>query len=57
MPTRAARRAARAKKAENFYEHVLDDVETNSLQVAMEVEGVDQELAMLRLRLRTLAAQ
>lgn len=56
MPART-RKAARTSKAESFYERILDEAERSSLAHALEVEGVDQELAMLRLRLRALLEQ
>ena len=36
-----------------FYHQALNEAERADLPVALEVEGVDQEIAMLRLRLRT----
>ena len=46
-------KTARRRRAKNFYECVLDDAERDSVQVAKEVEGIDEEVALLRLRLRT----
>lgn len=37
----------------SFYEDALTEAERQDLPVALEIEGVDQEIAMLRLRLRT----
>lgn len=38
--------------AKRFYEAALDQSERTDFPVALEVEGIDQEIAMLRLRLR-----
>lgn len=46
-------KTTRQRRAKNFYECVLTDTEKNSLQIAREVEGIDEEVALLRLRLRT----
>lgn len=40
-------------KAKRFYEKALTQAERHDFPVALEVEGVDQEIAVLRLRLRT----
>ncbi len=40
-------------KARRFYEQALTRAERFDFRVALEVEGVDQEIAVLRLRLRT----
>ena len=40
-------------KAKRFYEKALTQAERREFPVALEVEGVDQEIAVLRLRLRT----
>jgi hypothetical protein len=39
-------------RAKRFYEKALTEAERPDFRVALEVEGVDQEIAMLRLRLR-----
>ena len=36
-----------------FYDEALSEAERADLPVALQVDGVDQEIAMLRLRLRT----
>ena len=46
-------KTARERRAQNFYECVLHESEKNSIQIAREVEGIDEEVALLRLRLRT----
>ncbi len=46
-------KTARRRRAKNFYECVLDDAERDSVHIAKEVEGIDEEVALLRLRLRT----
>ena len=38
-----------------FYEDAMNEAEQAAIQIAREVEGVDEELVVLRLRLRTLA--
>lgn len=40
-------------KAKRFYEKVLTQAERHDFPVALQVEGIDQEIALLRLRLRT----
>ena len=40
-------------KAKRFYEEALTQAERADFPVALDVEGVDQEIAVLRLRLRT----
>jgi hypothetical protein len=40
-------------KAKRFYEKALTEAEKHDFRVALEVEGVDQEIAVLRLRLKT----
>jgi hypothetical protein len=40
-------------KAKRFYEQALTRAERHDFPVALEVDGVDQEIAVLRLRLRT----
>jgi hypothetical protein len=40
-------------KAKRFYEEALTRTERSDFKVALDVEGVDQEIAVLRLRLRT----
>jgi hypothetical protein len=44
-------------KAKRFYEEALTQAERSDFRVALEVEGVDQEIAVLRLRLRTALKQ
>ncbi len=46
-------RARSADRAKRFYEKALTKAEKDDFPVALEVEGVDQEIALLRLRLRT----
>jgi hypothetical protein len=40
-------------KAKRFYQEALSQAEKADFPVALRVEGVDQEIAVLRLRLRT----
>jgi hypothetical protein len=42
----------RRPSARRFYEQALSEAERADLPVALEVEGMDEEIAMLRLRLR-----
>jgi hypothetical protein len=42
-----------ATDARRFYEQALGQAEQADFPVALEVEGVDQEIAVLRLRLRS----
>ena len=42
-----------AADAKRFYEEALTQAERDDFPVALDVEGVDQEIAVLRLRLRT----
>jgi hypothetical protein len=54
VPTREALKASRKRKAEKFYEGVLKKGLEKSAEIALEVVGVDQEVAVLRLYLRSL---
>jgi hypothetical protein len=47
----AAARAGR-RTARNFYREALDEAERLELERAGEIEGLDDEIALLRLRLR-----
>lgn len=44
----------RRRRAHAFYRQAVDESERAGLDAALDVEGVDQEIAILRLRLRTL---
>jgi len=46
-----------ATSAKRFYAKALDESEKADFPVALEVEGMDQEIALLRLRLRTALEQ
>ena len=48
----AARRSPALRPGE-FYKQALGEAERADLPVAIEIEGVDEEIAVLRLRLRT----
>jgi hypothetical protein len=48
-----AKTARLPPKAQRFYEEALTQAERADFPVALDVEGVDQEIAVLRLRLRT----
>ncbi len=43
--------------ATRFYEGVLNDAEQSDFPSALEIAGLDEELALLRLRLRTALAE
>ena len=47
-----ARTSRRAKLAREFYASVLDAAERIELEAASEVEGLDEEIALLRVKLR-----
>jgi hypothetical protein len=47
----AAAKRARAA-ARNFYSHALDQTERKDLKKAQEIEGLDDEIAMMRVRLK-----
>ena len=47
----AAARQARAK-ARNFYRHVLDRAERADLKRAEKIDGLDDEIAVMRVRLK-----
>ena len=46
-----------ANKKQGFYSKVLDEAEKISLEEARDIEGLDEEIAMLRARLRKLIEQ
>ena len=46
-------KAGRQRSAKSFYESALNEAEKNSVADAREVGGIDEEVALLRLRLRT----
>lgn len=50
MTAAAARRAKTA--ARNFYGHAVDEAERLDLEQAREIEGLDDEIALLRVRLK-----
>lgn len=47
----AAAKRARAA-ARNFYRHVLDKAERTDLKRAQEIEGLDDEVALMRVKLK-----
>ena len=49
----ARRRRSTAPRPGEFYGRALSEAERADLPVALEIEGVDEEIALLRLRLRT----
>ncbi len=52
----AAARRARAT-ARNFYHHALDQAERLDLKRAQEIEGLDDEIALMRVRLKRAMAE
>jgi hypothetical protein len=46
-----------AARARRFYEEALSQAEQADFPLALEIEGVDQEIAVLRLRLRAVLKQ
>jgi hypothetical protein len=52
-----AARTRLPQKARRFYERALSEAERADYPVALEVEGIDQEIAVLRLRLRAALAE
>jgi hypothetical protein len=54
-----AKRPRRRKTVEprQFYAEALSEAERADLPLAREIDGVDQEIALLRLRLRSLLAE
>ncbi|MEE8370408.1 MAG: hypothetical protein V3S00_06540 [Dehalococcoidia bacterium] len=54
MGGKQARRGSRKEPRPGFYSRVLDEAERMELQVALEVEGLDEEIALLRWKLRSL---
>ena len=53
----AVKRPRRATRPGHFYREALSEAERADLPVALEIEGVDEEIALLRLRLRTALAE
>lgn len=49
----AERRRPKRTAAARFYADALSESEQADLPIALEIEGVDQEIALLRLRLRS----
>ncbi len=37
-----------------FYSHVLDEEESRDYEIAVEVEGIDEEIALLRVKIKSL---
>ena len=53
----ASRRKTERPAPRRFYEQALDEAETTELEGAKQVEGLDDEIALLRLRLRSLLSE
>jgi hypothetical protein len=49
-----AKKKTEANEKQGFYSKVLDEAEKISLEEARNIEGMDEEIAMLRFRLRKL---
>ena len=56
-PPAKRRRQSSAKLAREFYGGALDSAERIELQSAAGIEGLDEEIALLRTKLRTAVAQ
>ena len=54
MVTVRRARKARTDLPKRFYAQALTEAERSDLPLALEVDGVDQEIAVLRLRLRSM---
>ena len=54
MVTARQVRKARTDLTQRFYAEALTEAERSDLPPALEVDGVDQEIAVLRLRLRSM---
>ncbi len=52
MPAKAARRTP-SQRLKSFYDEALSEAERADFAAALGVHGIDQEIAVLRLRLRT----
>lgn len=51
-PARSARGHQRTKLAEDFYGSALEAAERIELEAASDIEGLDKEIALLRMKLR-----
>ena len=54
---RAPRRKRHAKLAQDFYGSALDAAERIELEAASDIEGLDKEIALLRVKLRGLVSE
>jgi len=57
MAKRGAPKGNQNARKHGFYSKVLSDAESQNLQEAARIEGLDDEIALLRLKLRQLIAQ
>ena len=57
MAARVARRTRATDAARSFYKEALTEAERSDLPVALEMDDLDQEIALLRLRLRSAIEQ
>jgi hypothetical protein len=53
MPTRATKGSGK-RKPQGFYRRALDEAERVELEEASQVEGIDEEIALLRVKLKEL---
>ena len=53
MAAKVTRRPRRPDTARSFYRDALSEAERSDLPVALEIDDLDQEIALLRLRLRS----
>ena len=51
---RGAPRGNQNARKHGFYSHVITEVERRDLKKAADIEGVDQEIALLRVRLKSI---
>jgi hypothetical protein len=52
-----AKKSTRARRLQSFYESALDEAERGELSAARSVKGLDEEIALLRLRLKQAVAK
>ncbi|NWF78226.1 MAG: hypothetical protein HXY36_06530 [Chloroflexi bacterium] len=53
----AKRKSQRRSSPRSFYSRALDEAEKLELEEASQVEGIDEEIALLRVKLRELLAE
>jgi hypothetical protein len=53
---RGAPRGNQNARKHGFYSHVLDEAEQRDFELATEVEGLDDEIALLRVKIKSIVA-